>query len=174
MVTTGKEQDVIQQVLTIFSAHLEKNSFRKTPERYAILEEIYKRSDHFDAEALYIHMKNRNYRVSRATVYNTLELLVTCDLVKKHQFGKNLAQYEKSYGYKQHDHIICTNCGQVVEFCHHGVQQIKDLVGDYYDFQISHHALNLYGVCGPCRKELEQGIVRKHPKVVEEESGWGE
>jgi len=58
---------------------------------------------------LYQH-EIKNYRVSRATVYNTLDLLVECDLVSKHQFGKNLAQYEKSYGYKQHDHLICTEC----------------------------------------------------------------
>ena len=68
------EASNIKEVLNIFSTHLEKNNFRKTPERFAILEEIYKRNDHFDAEALYIHMKNQNYRVSRATVYNTLEL----------------------------------------------------------------------------------------------------
>jgi Fur family ferric uptake transcriptional regulator len=96
-------------------------------------------------------MKTKQYRVSRATVYNSLELLVNCDLVKKHQFGKNLAQYEKSYGYKQHDHLICINCNKVLEFCDPRIQQIKDIMGDLLKFRVIHHSLNLYGEClGEC------------------------
>ncbi len=143
-----------EDVREIFSRHLEEHNLRRTPERYAILEEIYSRTDHFDAEALYIHMKNSNYRVSRATVYNTLELLVSCDLITKHQFGKNLTQYEKSYGYKQHDHLICLDCGKVVEFCDPRIQQIKTTMGELLNFKIIHHSLNLFGQCkGGCNRK---------------------
>lgn len=137
----------IKEIKEIFAAYLEQSKQRKTPERFAILEEIYTRNDHFDAETLYIEMKNKNFNVSRATVYNTLEVLELCGLVIRHQFGDNQSRYEKSYNRRQHDHLICEDCKVVKEFCDPRIFQIETKIGELLKHKISHHSLILYGKC---------------------------
>jgi Fur family ferric uptake transcriptional regulator len=144
-----KNQNVKETVKNIFTEYLNVHGHRKTPERYAILDTIYSINGHFDIDMLYTIMaEEEKFRVSRATLYNTLILLINAHLVIKHKFG-NASQYEKSYNNTTHHHQICTQCGAVTEIFNeelrHAIEETK-----LSRFNLSHYTLYLYGWCGKC------------------------
>lgn len=150
-------EDTINLVKEIFRSYLKEGNQRQTPERFMVLEEIYRADGHFDADDIFFRMQNGGTRVSRATVYNTLDLLVECGLVQRQQFGKSQYYYERAYAYQQHDHIICNECGHVLEFCDPRIGEIQNLIGKIHNMNIDSHSLHFYGSC----KDIETCSYRK-------------
>ena len=150
-----KDQNVtFESIKKIFIEYLEHKRHRKTPERFTILKEIYYTNGHFDVETLYIRMKNNKYRVSRATLYNTIELLLDCDLLIKHNFGSNCAQFERAFRLKKHDHFICMQTGDVKEFFDPRILEIRHAVEKELGVKITHHSLTFYGESNGHTREI--------------------
>ncbi len=140
-------EETINLVKEIFRSYLKEHKQRQTPERFMVLEEIYRADGHFDADDIFYRMEEVGTRVSRATVYNTLDLLVECGLVQRQQFGKSQYYYERAYAYQQHDHIICNKCGHVLEFCDPRIGEIQQMLGEIHGMNIESHSLHFYGSC---------------------------
>lgn len=136
-----------KEVLDRFRAFLKCRGLRETTERLLVLEAMCNVDDHIDADTLHLRLRQQNHAISRATVYNTLNLLLECKLVTRHQFENSQAKYEPSFLFGQHDHLICLDCAQIMEFCDPRIQSIQEMVADVYSFDIKRHTLNLYGHC---------------------------
>lgn len=146
-----KNLEIIRDVLR---QYLQEKNYRNTPERYTILEEIYKMDHHFNVDDLYFQMQEKKYHVSKATIYNTIEIFLDAGLIRRHQFGEksqSSSSYEKSYFDKQHDHLVIykgedgKEIEEIIEFCDPRIQMIKDSITEAFGVEIDSHSLYLYG-----------------------------
>lgn len=130
-----------------FTKFLRKGKHRITPERFEVMEYALGYDGHFGADELYVEMKNQSSNVSRATIYNTLELLAQCEILAKRNFGDNKTRYESSFNRQNHDHLICTNCGEIKEFQDERIQEIVDEVAEKFGFEPTGYSFNIFGRC---------------------------
>ena len=136
-----------KQAAEIFRNFLKKEKNRITPERFEVMDAALDYDGHFGADDLYILMKNSNSSVSRATVYKTLELLVQCDLLSKRHFGENLTRYESSFKKQTHDHLICMDCGRIVEFADPALKELPEKISNELGFDVESYSFNIFARC---------------------------
>ena len=140
----------------IFRNFLTSRDLKFTPERYIILKEVFHRHDHFEAEDLLSSIKKKGGRASRATIYRTLELLVQCGLLEVVDLGGNSHHYEHVLGHQHHDHLVCEECGRIIEFTHRQLEKLKEKVCHEMDFDGRFHTLKIFGICGRCRQNAKR------------------
>lgn len=147
-----QEESIIDKVKRELTEYLTSKGHRKTTERYTILQFIYESDeDHFDIETLYNAINKDKHLVSKATLYNTMDLLVDCKLIVRHRFGNN-AHYERAYNADTHHHMICTVCGSIKELKDIAVKEVIS-AKKLPRFTMSHYSLYIYGVCGKCSRK---------------------
>ena len=136
-----------KQAAEIFRSFLKYEKNRVTPERFEVMDAALDYDGHFGADDLYIIMKNSNSSISRATIYKTLELLVQCELLSKRHFGENITRYESSFKRQVHDHLICVDCGRIVEFSDEQIKDFPQKISDELGFEFESYSFNIFGRC---------------------------
>ena len=140
-----------KELLNQFRDILRENGLKHTPQRVAVLEEIIKGRDHRECEDIYEALKQKGNNVSRATVYRTMDILVKNDFARKMELGDGRARYESKVDSPHHDHLICTSCGEIVEFLDQDIEDIQDKLAKHHDFILQRHIHQLFGICKKCR-----------------------
>lgn len=125
---------------------------RATPERYAVLDAVLETQGHFDAENLYYRLIAGGMKISKATVYNSLELLLRAGLISKYRFAEKTSRYEKALGRPQHHHLICLQCGDILEFVSDKLERIQEEVCADREFVSQSSSLQIFGTCSKCKK----------------------
>ncbi len=132
--------------------YLKSHNYRVTKERFEVLNAAMNYNGHFEADELFAILKSKKSKVSRATIYNTLEVLVNCGLIFKHRFNDNLSRYEKAFGRSRHDHLICLGCGDIIEFVFPQIEVIQKDICKKQNFVPQNSTFQIFGYCKKCQK----------------------
>ncbi len=142
----------IKRAQKLFVQFLRDNNFKVTKERLMLLEELLSSDGHLDADTLLFQVRQRGKKASRATVYRTLELLVACGLARKSRLGREHYVYERVTPGQRHDHMVCVQCGKIIEFFDPDLEARQRQICQEHGFRPTYFALQIHGVCADCRK----------------------
>ena len=137
----------------IFEGYIRNQGGRVTPERLRLFEEIFDQHGHIDAERLYRSLRESGSKISRATVYRNLDLLVECGLVRRQRLGQRRYLYEHIHPGQAHDHLVCRVCDRVVEFMSPAISALQREISRAHGFDPDEHTLQISGICVACADE---------------------
>ncbi len=140
-----------QKLLNRFKEALKKEGLKYTPQRTAVLEEIIKDKGHRESEEIYLALKKSGQHVSRATIYRTMDILVNNGFARKMNLGDGRARYESKVNSPHHEHLVCMECGLIVEFMDQKIEDLQDEIAIQYEFQLKRHIHQLFGLCKKCQ-----------------------
>ena len=140
-----------KKLLSQFKDSLRADGLKYTPQRIAVLEEIIKDKGHRECEDIYLALKQNGSQVSRATVYRTMAILVKNGFARKMELGDGRARYESKVDSPHHDHLVCTSCGNIVEFVNQDIEDLQKKIAEHYHFMLQRHVHQLFGICKKCR-----------------------
>lgn len=138
--------------LEVLRDYIQRNGLRFTPEREAIVKEVFSRHDHFTVDELYLSLRGKR-PISRASLYRTIPLLIEAGLISEVFQDSGQTRYEHTYGHEQHCHLRCRVCGEVIEFHEPILDELETRVAAEYGYALSGHRLEVLGICPACQKE---------------------
>lgn len=139
----------------VFLQHIQKKGLKRTSQRDLILDMFLRTEEHLSSEDLYRLVKEVDPSIGQTTVYRTLKLLTEAGLAREVRFGDGRTHYEHNYKHQHHDHMICSECGRIIEFFSAELEAIQDAMAAKHRFQVTQHLLRIIGVCAECRRAMK-------------------
>ena len=143
----------MEDEISLFRSFISKKGLRNTPEREEIIKEIFASHDHFDVDELYLRLRQKGSRVSKASIYRNIPLIIESCLIRAVWHEDGHMHYEHIYGHGHHCHLRCIQCGKVIEFVEKRMIDVEKNLSAQYDFEILDHRLDVTGYCSTCREE---------------------
>lgn len=140
-------------MLEDFNRCVAGKGLRFSRKRAEVIRHFIASNRHYTVEQLYDEIKRKNPEIGYSTVYRALKLLAECGIATVHRFNENETRYEPAGKNRRHDHLVCEECGRIIEFSHEGIEQLQRRIAREHDFQVTRHELQIHGLCSECRKK---------------------
>lgn len=149
----------------VFLKHIQKSGLKRTAQRDLILDVFLRTEEHLSSEDLYRLVQHEDASIGQTTVYRTLKLLSEAGLAREVRFGDGRTHYEHNYKHEHHDHMICTECGKIIEFFSAELEALQDAMAAKHRFEPTQHSLRILGICAECRREHKKQDSAAPPRV---------